>query len=103
FVALRALPDTPQQARWLAPEERRWLGEEIAREKQAAPRPAEGSSSLRNSRLWIASVCWFGLMAGANGLLYWLPQIIRDLSADSTEIQIGFISALPWVAVALGM
>lgn len=103
FVALRALPDTPAQASWLAPEERRWLGEEIAREKQAAPSRKDGANPLRNSRLWIASVCWFGLMAGANGMLYWLPQIIRHLSAGSTELQIGFISALPWVAVALGM
>ncbi len=102
-VALRTLPDTPRQARWLAPEEQRWIEEEIAREKQAAPVRKEGSPVLRNRRLWIASVCWFGLMAGANGMLYWLPQIIRHLSAGSTELQIGFISALPWVAVALGM
>ena len=63
----------------------------------AAPVP------LGNGRLWIASACWFGLMAGANGLLYWLPQIMRHLSASSTELQIGLITALPWIAVAAGM
>jgi ACS family tartrate transporter-like MFS transporter len=103
LLALRALPDTPADARWLAPGERRGLEEEIAREKQAAPTSADGTHPLRNSRLWIASVCWFGLMAGAQGMLYWLPQIIRHLSAGSSELEIGFISALPWAAVALGM
>jgi ACS family tartrate transporter-like MFS transporter len=102
-AALWALPDTPKQAAWLSPDERRALEEEIARDRQAAPARTDDRSPLRNSRLWIASVCWFGLMAGANGLLYWLPQIIRHLSAESTDLQIGFISALPWVAVGAGM
>ncbi len=101
-VALRALPDTPRDAKWLTDDERRWLEDEIARDKQSAP-ARTGGSPLRNGRLWIASVCWFGLMAGANGMLYWLPQIIRHMSAGSTDLQIGFISALPWVAVAAGM
>jgi MFS transporter, ACS family, tartrate transporter len=32
-----------------------------------------------------------------------LPQIIRHLSAESTDLQIGLLSALPWIAVAVGM
>jgi len=102
-VALRALPDRPADARWLDPGEQRGIEAEIAREKQAAPVHKGGNNPLRNSRLWIASVCWFGLMAGAQGMLYWLPQIIRHMSAGATELQIGFLSALPWAAVALGM
>lgn len=102
-VALRALPDKPADARWLDPEEQRGIEAEIAREKQAAPVHKGGNNPLRNSRLWIASICWFGLMAGAQGMLYWLPQIIRHMSAGATELQIGFLSALPWAAVALGM
>ena len=42
-------------------------------------------------------------MAGASGMLYWLPQIIRHLSAGSSDLEVGFIAALPWVAVAAGM
>lgn len=103
LLALAALPDRPADARWLEPDERRGIEEEIAREKQAAPARAGGTNPLRNSRLWIASICWFGLMAGAQGMLYWLPQIIRHMSAGSTELQIGWLSALPWAAVALGM
>ena len=51
------------------------------REDRITARESAGRLPLRNSRLWIASACWFGLMAGANGMLYWLPQIIRHLSA----------------------
>jgi len=101
-AALKLLPDRPRDARWLDARERQWVETEIASEKAAhADRAPE--SPLRNRHLWIASACWFGLMAGANGMLYWLPQIIRHLSAQSTDLQIGFISALPWIAVGAGM
>lgn len=103
MAALWLLPDRPRDAHWLSAEERRWMEEEIARDGNADPAGAAEQVTVRNSALWIASACWFGLMAGANGLLYWLPQIVRHLSAQSTDLQIGFITALPWIAVAAGM
>jgi ACS family tartrate transporter-like MFS transporter len=102
-AALWLLPDRPRDARWLSAHEREWIEAEIAREKAAHSANTPGQLPIRNSRLWIASACWFGLMAGASGMLYWLPQIIRHLSAGSTDLQIGFISALPWIAVGAGM
>ena len=102
-VALWLLPDRPRDARWLAAPEQRFIEDEISREKAGHTTSKPELPPLRNSRLWIASACWFGLMAGANGMLYWLPQIIRHLSAQSTDLQIGFISALPWIAVGAGM
>jgi ACS family tartrate transporter-like MFS transporter len=100
-MALRWLCDSPEQAAWLSRDEREWIEAEISRE--AVPRQAHAPAAWRDPRLWIASACWFGLMAGANALLYWLPQILRHLSASSTELQIGLLAALPWMAVAAGM
>jgi ACS family tartrate transporter-like MFS transporter len=103
LAALRLIPDRPRDAPWLADDERRWLQDEVSRENSAQPDQTTGRSVLRNGRLWVASACWFGLMAGANGLLYWLPQIVRHLSAQTSDVRIGFITALPWIAVAAGM
>lgn len=102
IAAFWLLPDRPRDASWLADDERRWLEDELAREK---PLREETRSRipLWNKELWIASAAWFGLMAGANGMLYWLPQIIRHLSETSSDLEVAFITALPWVAVALGM
>jgi MFS transporter, ACS family, tartrate transporter len=97
------LADKPRDASWLSPDERSWLEDEIAREQSAQAAQTGTKLALRSSHLWIAAACWFGLMAGANGLLYWLPQIIRHVSAESTDMQIGVITALPWVAIAVGM
>ena len=58
---------------------------------------------LRSGQLWAATLCWFGLMAGAQGLLYWLPQAIRHFSAGSSDLEVGVLSALPWFAIGLGM
>jgi MFS transporter, ACS family, tartrate transporter len=102
-IAWHLLKDRPRDARWLTDDEQHWLAAEVAREQPAQDAAVASRLPLREPSLWIASLCWFGLMAGANGLLYWLPQIIRHLSAGLTDLQIGFISALPWIAVALGM
>jgi MFS transporter, ACS family, tartrate transporter len=101
--ALWLLPDRPRDARWLSAAERAWFESEL--ERDAAMQTARGADPhpVANGALWIAGACWFGLMAGANGLLYWLPQILRHLSGRSTDLQIGLISALPWIAVAAGM
>ena len=85
LAALLLIPNRPRDATWLDDGERRWLEHEISRENVAPPERHASGATLRNSRLWVASACWFGLMAGANGLLYWLPQILRHLSAQSSE------------------
>jgi ACS family tartrate transporter-like MFS transporter len=103
FAALWLLPDRPRDAAWLSADEQRWLADEMSREKAAQAAQTSAGFALGNSRLWLASLCWFGLMAGASGLLYWLPQIIKHLSAESTALEIGIISALPWITVAAGM
>jgi MFS family permease len=102
-AALWLIPDRPRDAAWLDDNERRWLEDEVSRENTAQADRHADRSVLRNGRLWVASACWFGLMAGANGLLYWLPQILRHLSEQASEIRIGLITALPWIAVAAGM
>ncbi len=103
LAAPALLPDRPRDARWLANADREWLEDEIAREKQAQTGADTEKASLRNASLWLACAGWFGLMAGATGMLYWLPQILRHLSARSTDLQIGLLSALPWLAVGAGM
>jgi ACS family tartrate transporter-like MFS transporter len=102
-AALWLLPDAPRDARWLSGEDRCWLEQEIAREHGAQAAQSSARIPLANARLWAAGLCWFGLLAGANGMLYWLPQILRHLSAGSSELQIGLLSALPWMAVGAGM
>src|SRR5690606_6127588 len=102
-AALWLFADRPCDAAWLSDAERRWLESELTREQANQPARVSGWRLLREPELWLASLCWFGLMAGAHGLIYWLPQVIRHFAADSSDMQVGVLSALPWIAVGAGM
>lgn len=95
--------DTPQEARWLSPAERRWIEDELKRERASRAPQASLWSLLGRSELWGSTACWFALMAGAYGLIYWLPQIVKHFSATSSDLRVGVISALPWAAIGVGM
>ncbi|HEY6642783.1 MFS transporter [Povalibacter sp.] len=95
--------DRPRDAHWLNEGEKRWIETQLASEQTAPQERSSVWSLLGNVRLWAATLCWFALMAGAQGLLYWLPQAIRHLSASSSDLDVGILSALPWFSIGVGM
>lgn len=102
FVALRYFVDTPAQARWLSPERKAWLLAQLADEKPDAQHAAGGMQLLRSVRVWSAAGVWFSLMCGAYGIIFWLPQMIKQLSGAG-DMQVSMLSALPWVGLGMGM
>lgn len=94
--ALFHFPRTPSDARWLKDEEKDW----IARNNSMRETPAREGASLAkmfaNPLLWVSALVWFCLLGGAYGLIFWLPQTVRQVS-DLSEIQVGLVTALPWV------
>ncbi len=105
-VVLVYLDDNPRKAKWLGPAERELLLRRVDEEELAKRAQGEHAETLvhafRQSRVWALSVVYFGLAMGIYGVSFWLPQIIKEtLTADPT--QIGFISAIPWLAGAIAM
>lgn len=103
FAVLWLFTDRPRDARWLTESEREWIEQEIAKEQVPQQETISGWRLIGSGQLWAATACWFALMAGAQGLLYWLPQAIRHLSAGSSDFEVGVLSALPWIAIGAGM
>ena len=107
-VALRVFVDSPAQAPWLDATEQAWLRQQITQDDDVAAAEAvragqpAGASPLRNPRLWAAAAVWFVLIAAAYGILFWLPQVARQLAVRS-PFEIGLVSALPWAGIGLGM
>jgi ACS family tartrate transporter-like MFS transporter len=93
--------DGPAEARWLSDAERTWIATELTREQRDAP-TANFWSVLDQPRIWLASGVWAATLIGANGLIFWLPQVLKELSSFDA-FSIGVLSALPWVGVAVGM
>jgi ACS family tartrate transporter-like MFS transporter len=104
LVAAAYFVDRPSKARWLAGDEGRQLEQSIAAE--AAPQDADAPGSrpaFGDARVWLCCAVWFLVMTGSYALVYWLPQIVRQLALAQSEWLIGTLSAAPQAALVLGL
>lgn len=82
------LTERPEDAKWLPEDEKAWLIAELARERQEreshglAQSPSIGRALADPRVLLFSAAYFFGLLA-SNGLIYWLPTIIKSLSGFS--------------------
>ncbi|MDB5737509.1 MAG: transporter [Sphingomonas bacterium] len=99
------LVDRPANARWLDAEQRDWLEAEIAIDHA-------GSGAMRHLSTWKAisdpkvlylSAIYFVYQAGSLGVGYWLPQILKASAKSLSDVEIGLIATLPYVAATIGM
>jgi ACS family tartrate transporter-like MFS transporter len=106
LLVLARLPDGPHEARWLAPEERAALQEYLAREQGGSPSSGPRHETLRGAlgsgRVWGLAGLYFTIVIGLYGISFWLPQILRSQSGWS-DVRVSVLSALPYLAAAVGM
>jgi ACS family tartrate transporter-like MFS transporter len=104
FVVWRVLPDTPRQARWLAPAEQEALIAHIAAENAAVAgqRNLPVWRVLSHPTVWLLGFSLFACQCGSYGLTLWIPQILKGLSGQS-DLMVGLLSAVPYMAAAVGM
>jgi ACS family tartrate transporter-like MFS transporter len=102
-VTLRYLTDRPEDASWLSDAERRWLIAALAHEPATrAPGADEFRRALANSRVWVLTFMFFCFGISSYGIIFWIPQIVRQMSGLSNSAT-GFVTALPWLAAILVM
>lgn len=92
--------DGPTEARWLTEAERAMLTEGNG---VPASRAHAGALDTRDARLWRCALVWLCVMTGAYALVYWLPQLVRQLAPGESELLIGSLSALPQAGIAAGL
>lgn len=103
LAVLRWMPNGPHEATWLTDAERDWLQRRIAME--AVPHEAHGTvlgRLLRSRQVWLFALLYFALVVALYSISFWLPQILRRLSGSS-DLVVGFVSALPYIVAAVGM
>ncbi|HET9390357.1 MAG TPA: MFS transporter, partial [Steroidobacteraceae bacterium] len=103
FVALAHLPDTPAQARWLAPQEKDWLLRTLAAETtfREAKYGSRLGATLADPRVLTLCLAYFGVEIGLYGVILWLPQIFK--AAGVPHQMVGFAVAIPYTAAAVAM
>ncbi|MFF9040439.1 MFS transporter [Streptomyces sp. NPDC014892] len=103
------LTDRPLQAKWLSPDERQWLHTTIAAEHKATAEGGHTSvrQSLRDARVWVLGLVYFGLGYGLFALSFFLPTIVAGF-AESFQtkfsiIEAGLIVAIPFALGAIAL
>jgi ACS family tartrate transporter-like MFS transporter len=104
IVTLFFLTDRPEQAEWLAPEERAWLSGVMNRERTERALHQHGSElrGLLSGRVWLLSFAYFLNALVTYGVYLWLPRILRDASGFS-GFTLSAITAVPFVAALVAM
>jgi len=59
-------------------------------------------AALTHPTVWLLGLILFACQSGSYGLTLWIPQIVRGLSGLG-DLAVSMISALPYVAAAVGM
>jgi predicted MFS family arabinose efflux permease len=96
-VVFFVLPDVPQQARWLAPEECAWLCERLERERSE---PSAGShltlkAALGDRRVLVLSAIYFLNVVGGYGLDFFTPTLAARAFPDLGPERLGLLLSIP--------
>lgn len=98
------LTDRPQDAQWLADDERNWISGELEREKtrQKAQRNFSIWEAIRHRNVLLLAAGYFCAVTSAYGFNFWLPTILKKLSG-ATNLQVSAVAALPYCAGLIAM
>ncbi|MCE2833662.1 MAG: MFS transporter [Chitinophagaceae bacterium] len=100
------LTDRPARAHWLTDGDRAVLLSDLARDEAQKPadvRDATGAmSALKSPLVWVCCLIYFCFTIGLYGVSFWMPQIISS-TITRDPLQIGWLTAIPWVAAAVAM
>jgi D-galactonate transporter len=102
LLALAIVVDKPAQASWLSEHEKQLVLADLeADHREAGPRKHGLGEALKLSRVWLMTVIYFCATSSNVTLGFWIPSIIQGLGVRS-NISIGLLSAVPYVAAIIG-
>lgn len=106
ILAYGLLANQVEDAAWLSAAERRWLRSQLQEEgaqfRAVAARIDTVRSMLFSGAVWKVAVVWFALLLGSNGILFWLPLVLKQFS-NRGDFAIGIMSAVPWLGLGIGL
>jgi MFS transporter, ACS family, tartrate transporter len=100
LLTLKLLADRPQDAIWLAPEERDVLDDVLASEVRERAHTAL-LAALKDPRVLICTAIQFGFTLGSYGIGIWLPLMLKEYHLSNAAI--GWIAAIPYLFASVGM
>lgn len=104
IITIFYLTDRPNDAKWLAEDERKWITFELEREKELkkARRTFSIWEAFRHRNVVLLAAGYFCAVTAAYGFTFWLPTIVKGLSGYS-NLQVSLIAAVPYCAGLMAM
>ena len=97
------LNDTPDQARWLADDEKRALRQMLERERSDTAPPRSTLREVLTPAVLLYTLAYFCLTNTLSAINIWTPQILQSFNAGSSNITIGVLAAIPQFCTIFGM
>lgn len=104
-LCLKFIPDSPEKIRFLSVDEREWLAadlEAVPAKDQHQAKVGTLIEAARSLIVWVLGLTLFATVLGTNTLLFWMPEMIGQMSKGSNLV-VGWLNAIPWLAFAIGM
>jgi D-galactonate transporter len=103
FVVFFYLTDRPAEARWLAADQREWLGARLDSERRQRERARHFTvkQALLNPHVLALALVYFGAVAANYGVSFFLPQIIKAFGLSNAMT--GWVTAIPYAIGIVAM
>ncbi len=102
FLWWRFVQDTPAQAGWLDPRERKTLEATLAEEQRRLPPVRNYAEAFRTPLVVVLALQYFCWSIGVYGFVIWLPSMLRG-GRSIGIVEIGWLSAAPYLLATLLM
>jgi len=105
IATLLVLPDWPDEARWLPPNERDWITQRLTEERNAKTQGEHLTiwQALKHPAVLVLTAGLFFTYTGGYAFWFWFPTMLQRLTGWTNLQQIGWIGAIPFVAGLIGM
>ncbi|MFO3662826.1 MFS transporter [Pseudomonas amygdali] len=103
IACLFVLTDKPDQAKWLSDEQRHWLVNKLAEERQRKTNIGHISlwKLLRHKDIWVLALVYSGASAAGSTMSIWAPQLLKTFGLSNMEI--GLVNAIPYGIASVAM
>lgn len=104
-LVLWRLPDTPDHAPWLSPQQKSWLKQRLQQDNVGVEIGKNHAwwSALKDKTVLLLSLVWFLQAFGSIGITLFMPLIIKSMAAEQSNFVISLLSAVPFVMACLFM
>jgi ACS family tartrate transporter-like MFS transporter len=98
------LDDGPEDATWLAADEKGWLANRLKGEEDTRLAHARHSIGevLKDKRVLAFGALYFCMVVNVYGISFWVGEIVDDVNGLS-EVGKGFVTAIPYAVAIVGL